>query len=326
MRIEKVCVLGGSGFVGSALVYRLDAAGYEVKVLTRRREASKHLILLPHVDVVECDIMDDVALAQEIAGCDAVINLVGILHESRNATFDAVHVQLPRRLVQICRNNGVRRLLHMSALHANGDAPSAYLRSKGAGEAEVMKEALLAEPVLLRHGYQLQVTVFRPSVIFGRGDSFLNLFAKLVRFLPIVLLAKPDARFQPIWVEDVARAFVASLEQVDTFGKGYDLCGPRVYTLRELVQLVADTLGIQRRIVGLDDRWSRWQARVLEKLPGKLLTRDNLASMQVDNVCNASFPRVFDIQPSTLESVLPDYLANRNVRNTYNRYRGRAGR
>ena len=326
MRIEKVCVLGGPGFVGSALVYRLDAAGYQVKVLTRRREASKHLILLPRVDVVECDIMDDVALAQEIAGCDAVINLVGILHESRNATFDAVHVQLPRRLVQICRNNGVRRLLHMSALHANGDAPSAYLRSKGAGEAEVMKEALLAEPVLLRHGYQLQVTVFRPSVIFGRGDSFLNLLAKLVRFLPVVLLAKPDARFQPIWVEDVARAFVASLEQVDTFGKGYDLCGPRVYTLRELVKLVADTLGVQRRIVGLDDRLSRWQARVLEKLPGKLLTRDNLASMEIDNVCNAGFPRVFGIQPSTLESVLPGYLANRSVRNTYNRYRGRAGR
>ena len=326
MRIEKVCVLGGSGFVGSALVYRLDAAGYQVKVLTRRREASKHLILLPRVDVVECDIIDDIALAQEIAGCDAVINLVGILHESRGATFDAVHVQLPRRLVQICRNNGVRRLLHMSALHANGDAPSAYLRSKGAGEAEVMKEALLAEPVLLRHGYQLQVTVFRPSVIFGRGDHFLNLFAKLVRFLPVVALAKPDARFQPVWVEDVARAFVASLERVETFGKGYDLCGPRIYTLRELVQLVADTLGVQRRIVGLSDRLSAWQARVLEKLPGKLLTRDNLASMQVDSVCDAGFPRVLGIEPAVLETVLPDYLTNRTVRNTYNRYRGRAGR
>ena len=326
MRIEKVCVLGGSGFVGSALAYRLDAAGYSVKVLTRRREASKHLILLPRVDVVECDIMDDVALAQEIAGYDAVINLVGILHESRRATFDAVHVQLPRRLVQICRNSGVRRLLHMSALHANGDAPSAYLRSKGAGEAEVMKEALLAEPVLLRHGYQLQVTVFRPSVIFGRGDRFLNLFAKLVRFLPMIALAKPEARFQPVWVEDIARAFVASLERVETFGKGYDLCGPRIYTLRELVQLVADTLGLQRRIVGLSDRLSAWQARVLEKLPGKLLTRDNLASMQVDSVCNAGFPRVLNIEPAILETVLPDYLADRTTRHTYNRYRGRAGR
>jgi NADH dehydrogenase len=326
MRIEKVCVLGGSGFVGSALVNRLDAAGYRVKVLTRRREASKHLILLPRVDVVECDVMVDIALTQEIAGQDAVINLIGILHENRAAAFDTVHVQLPRRLVQICRNNGVRRLLHMSALHAHGDAPSAYLRSKGAGEAEVMKEAPQAEPMLLRHGYQLQVTVFRPSVIFGRGDRFLNLFARLVRFLPVIALARPDARFQPIWVEDVARVFVSSLEQVDTIGKGYNLCGPKVYTLRELVQLVADTLGVKRRIIGLGDRMATWQARVLERLPGKLLTRDNLASMQVDSVCEAGFPREFGIRPATLETVLPDYLANRNVRGTYNRYRGRAGR
>ncbi|HEX5538755.1 MAG TPA: complex I NDUFA9 subunit family protein [Methylophilaceae bacterium] len=326
MRIEKVCVLGGSGFVGTSIVNRLDMAGYQVKVLTRRREKAKHLILLPRVNVVECDVMDDVALAQEIAEADAVINLVGILHQSRNATFEAIHGQWPRRLVQICRNSGVQRLLHMSALHASETAPSQYLRTKAAGEAEVMKEALHAEPILLRHGYQLQVTAFRPSVIFGRGDHFLNLFAKLVRFLPVIFLAKPATRFQPVWVEDVAQAFVNSLQNIDTFGKSYDLCGPKVYSLRELVQLVADTIGVKRRIIGLNDRLSYLQAYAMEWLPVKLMTRDNLYSMQIDSVCNAGFPVVFGIQPTAVEAVIPDYLTNRSVRNTYNRYRGHAGR
>lgn len=326
MQIKRITVLGGSGFVGTALVNRLDTAGYRVKVLTRRREQAKHLILLPYVDVIECDVMDDTALAQAIAGSDAVINLIGILHESGKATFDAVHYQLPRRLVQICRNSGVRRLLHMSALQAGENAPSDYLRSKAAGEAEVMKEAALYEPVLLRHGYQLQVTSFRPSVIFGRGDRFLNLFARLLRLLPVVLLAKPDARFQPVWVEDVAQAFANSLENVDTFGKSYNLCGPQVYTLRELVERVAGMLRLKRRIIGLNDRLSYLQAHAMEFLPVKLMTRDNLRSMQMDSVCDSGFPPELGITPSTLEAVVPDYLVHRSARHTYNRYRGYAGR
>lgn len=326
MRIKNVCVLGGSGFVGTAIVNRLNAAGYRVKVLTRRRERAKHLILLPRVDVVECDVMDDIALAQEISGCDAAINLIGILHESGRASFEAIHHQLPRRLVQICRNAGVHRLLHMSALQAAADAPSAYLRSKAAGEAEVMQEAAQAEPMPLAHGYQLQVTAFRPSVIFGRGDHFLNLFAKLVKFVPVIFLAKPAAQFQPIWVEDVAQAFVNSLGNVDTFGHSYNLCGPKAYSLRELVQLVARTLGIRRRIIGLNDRLSYLQAYAMEFLPIKLMTRDNLRSMQVDSVCDEGFPPVLGITPTAIEAVLPDYLTRRSVRDTYNRYRGRAGR
>lgn len=326
MRIENVCVLGGSGFVGTAIVNRLDAAGYRVKVLTRTRERAKHLILLPKVDVVECDVRDDIALAREVGGCDAVINLIGILHERGHASFDAIHHQLPRRLVQICRNAGAHRLLHMSALNADANAPSAYLCSKAAGESEVMKEAAQAEPMLLVHGYQLHVTAFRPSVIFGRGDHFLNLFAKLVKFGPVIFLAKPAARFQPVWVEDVAQAFVRSLDNVDTFGNSYNLCGPKVYSLRALVQLVADTLGIKRRIIGLNDRLSYLQAYAMEFLPIKLLTRDNLKSMEVDSVCEEVFPPVFDIEPTAVEAVIPDYLTDRSVRNTYNRYRGRAGR
>ena len=316
MRIKQVTVLGGSGFVGSAIVARLDAAGYQVKVLTRRRECAKHLILLPNVDVVECDVMDDKALAAALRGSQAVVNLIGILHESRKMSFNAVHAELPRRLALICHEQGIPRLLHMSALQASMDGPSAYLRSKAAGEAVVMDYA-----------DQLHVTAFRPSVIFGRGDSFITLFANLVKLMPVVALAKPEAKFQPIWVEDVAHAFLTSMENIDTYGQRYDLAGPRVYTLRQLVEFVIFVLDKKRKIVGLNEQLSYLQALMLEKMPLiTLMTRDNLASMQVDNVCQGEFPKVFDIQPTAMEVVVPDYLVNRTPRNSYNRYRGHAGR
>ncbi|HEY0268460.1 MAG TPA: complex I NDUFA9 subunit family protein [Methyloradius sp.] len=315
MRIKEICVLGGSGFVGSAIVHRLSAAGYNVRVLTRRREASKHLILLPYVQVIECDVMNDAALAQQVAGCDAVINLIGILYENKKITFKAMHADLPVRLLSICERLDVCRLLHMSALQASVDAPSAYLRSKGAAAAE-----------LIAHQGETKVTIFRPSVIFGRGDGFINLFAKLAKLMPVIALAKPEARFQPIWVEDVAQAFVNSLENIDTYGKQYDLGGPRVYSLKELVQFVVFLLGKRRKIVGLNDKLSYLQAYALEKMPIKLMTRDNIYSMEVDSVVNGEFPKVFGFQPTALEAIVPDYLANDNPRNAYNKFRGLAGR
>ena len=321
MRIKQVCVLGGAGFVGSAIVNRLNVANYQVKVLTRRREEAKHLILLPSVQVVECDVMNDAELSRQIRGSDAVINLIGILHDSHHATFTAIHAELPRRVADICRQQGVRRLLHMSALKACIDGPSAYLRSKAAGEAAVMAQNALTEDA-----NKLHVTIFRPSVIFGRGDRFLNLFASLVKLLPFVLLAKPDAKFQPVFVEDVAQAFVNSLENIDTYGQTYELAGPKVYTLRELVQLVADMLRIKRRIISLNDRLSYWQAYAMEFLPVKLMSRDNIRSMQIDSVSTAGFPAVFGFAPTALESVVPDYIVGRSTRDSYNRYRGHAGR
>ena len=321
MSIKYVGVLGGSGFVGTVLVNQLNDAGYKVKVFTRRREGAKHLILLPYVEVIECDVLDDVQLAVAVSGCDAMINLIGVLHEDRHGSFNTMHAELPQRLATICRNEGVRRLLHMSALQASADAPSAYLQSKAAGEAVVLAETSAPE-----RADALQVTVFRPSVIFGRGDRFLNMFARLAKLLPVIMLARPQAKFQPNWVDDVARAFLRSLENSDTYGQSYDLCGPRIYTLRELNQYVLDTLGLQRPILGLNDDFSYWLARVMELLPGKLITRDNLLSMQLDNVCEKGFPSVFRFQPATLESVVPDYLSNYKFRNIYNRYRSHSGR
>jgi uncharacterized protein YbjT (DUF2867 family) len=315
MAIRQVCVLGGSGFVGSAIVHKLSAAGYDVKVLTRRRERAKHLILLPYVQVVECDITNDAALSQHISGCDAVINLVGILHESKKSSFYAVHHELAEHVAKLCRRHKVGRLLHMSALQASNDAPSAYLRSKAAGETAVVTES-----------GDTSITIFRPSVVFGRGDNFLNLFANLVKVMPVIALAKPDARFQPVWVEDVAQAFVNSLENTDTYGKIYDLGGPRIYTLRELIEFVIFVMGKKRKIVGLNDKLSYYQAYALEKMPIKLMTRDNLASMEVDSVASGPFPAVFGFKPTALEAVVPEYLANDTPRGAYDRFRGLAGR
>ncbi len=313
--MKHVAVLGGSGFVGSAIVRQLSLAGYQINVLTRRREDAKHIILLPNVDVIECNVMDDVALSLALKGADAVINLIGILHTSKKASFKAIHAELPARLAKICEKLGIKRLVHMSALQAVKNAPSAYLKSKAEGETAVLSA-----------NKHLDVTVFRPSIIFGRGDGFINLFATLVKLLPVILLAKPNAKFQPIYVEDVAHAFVVSLDNIDTYGKAYDLGGPKVYTLRQLVAYVADTLGKKRPIIGLNNTFSYLQAFAMELLPVKLMTRDNVRSMEVDSVCVTSFPAFLGFQPVALETIVPDYLSEDNPRNAYNRFRTKAGR
>jgi NADH dehydrogenase len=315
MIIKKITVLGGGGFVGSYLVTKLDQAGYQVKVLSRRRESDKHLILLPNVQVVECDIMNNKALKVALKGCDAVINLVGILNENGDNTFEKLHHQLPRRVAQMCEELNINRLLHMSALQANKQASSQYLKSKAAGESAINE-----------FSKKLDVTIFKSSVIFGRGDSFLTMFASLVKFLPIIFLAKPNAKFQPIWVEDVAQCFVNALENTSTYGKSYELGGPNVYTLRQLLQKVMDVLGIQRPIIGLNDALSMAQACMMELLPIKLITRDNVRSMQIDSVCNAPIAKELGVAPTSLDVIAPEYLLNSDLRSAYNRFRSAAGR
>lgn len=313
MLIRNVCVIGGSGFIGCHIVHRLDAAGYSVKVLTRRRESAKHLILLPNVQVVECDVRDDAALLKHLAGAEAVINLLGILHETGKASFSAIHADFPRRVVAACCELGIERLLHMSALNADVNGPSAYLRSKGEGELAVKQS-------------NLRWTIFRPSVVFGRGDSFLSMFAQLARWMPVLLLAKPQARFQPIWVEDLAQAVAASVNEPQTIAQSYDLCGPRIYTLQALVEYAGQCSGHSAKVLGLSDGLSYWQARMMELLPIKLLTRDNLQSMSVDSVCDCEFPPVFDLRPTPLEAVAPQYLGCSSPRSGYMQFRSGAGR
>lgn len=312
MQISQICVIGGAGFVGRHLCQQLAAQGYRVRVPTRDRERAKALILLPTVDVVVADVQDPAALAAMVRGCDAVINLVGVLHDaSGKRGFAAAHVELARKVVAACRANKVRRLLQMSAFGAAMDAPSAYLRSKGEAETIVRESGL-------------DFTIFRPSVIFGPDDSFLNMFACLLRALPVIALASPGARFQPVYVDDVAAAFVRALPDMKTFGQSYALCGPQRYTLRELVAYVGRITGRQRPILGLNRALSYCQAYAMEWLPVKLMTRDNLRSMEVDSVSDSVFP--FGIKPRALEAVAPMWLATRTPRARYQRFRNAAGR
>lgn len=316
MRISSVCIVGGSGFVGRAVADHLCERGLRVRVLTRSRPRAMAVAVLPTAEIQVADPHDVAALTRAFDNMEAVVNLVGILHEAGGRTFRGCHVELPRKVVQACHAAGVEHLLHMSALGASPTGPSAYLRSKGEGEGAVRAGAGI-----------LPVTIFRPSVIFGEGDRFLNLFAKLVRFMPVVPLAGAHARFQPIWVEDVARCFADALGNPRCFGKAYELGGPRVYTLREIVRFVAETLGKRRAIVALPAALAALQAGTLERLPGKLMTRDNLLSMSVDNVCAGGFPEDFGFRPAPMEAVVPAYLAGTAAaRARYPRYRHFAGR
>jgi NADH dehydrogenase len=312
MELNDICVIGGGGFVGRHIVHQLAARGLRVRVPARDRERVKDLILLPTVDVVYADVHDPATLDNLVRGAGAVINLVGVLHDGRgNAAFEQAHVELTRKIIAACESNGVKRYLHMSALGADLNGPSRYQQTKGAGEALVRAS-------------KLEWTIFRPSVVFGPDDSFLNLFAKLLALTPVMFLAKPDARFQPVYVEDVANAFVRSFDDRANIGKSFDLCGPRVYTLCELVALTGRLSGRPRCIIGLGDALSYLQAFALECLPVKLMSRDNLDSMKVDNVSSAPFP--FGIEPAAIEGTAPLWFGDATPRGRYIGFRSHAGR
>ena len=315
MHIKHTVVLGGSGFVGSAIVAKLVSAGYQVTVLTRRLDHAKHLSLLPGVTLKVCNVFDAQALRSALQGADAVINLLGILHQSGKVSFTQVHEHLPVQLAKLCQDLGIKRLLHMSSLCAATDAPSLYLRSKGQ-----------AEVALASYAKGLAITVFRPSIIFGRADQFINLFAGLIKHLPLVVLVKPNAKFQPVWVEDVATCFVASLNQPASFGLSYDLVGPKVYTFRALLKAIMQTLGVHKPILGLNDALSYAQAFLMECLPIKLMSRDNIRSMQVDSVSDQAFPEWLELRSSALETVMPQYLIDQTPRGAYDRFRRKAAR
>lgn len=315
----KVVLLGGGGFVGGCLSNRLAARGYEVTVPTRRPESRKSVALVPGVRLRASNVNDPLELEDLFADADAVINLVGILHDRDGAKpygrgFAAAHVELPRKIVAAMKRTGVRRLLHMSALKAADDAPSAYLRSKAAGEA-----------VVLAAGSEIDVTIFRPSVIFGLDDAFLNTFASLARVFPVLPIAGGKARFQPVYVGDVADAYVAALSDRQTCGRIYELCGPTVYTLHELVEYAGAQTGHPRPVIDLPCPLARVQATLLGLLPNPPMSPDNLRSLQVDSVTDGKhdFP---GWQPRSLEAVAPTYLSHAGGRSRYDDLRRRSSR
>ena len=317
--MNNILVLGGTGFVGRALCERLvernGGAGGRIIVPTRRIQQGQALRSLPTLDLVPANVNGDAQLAGLLAQSDAVINLVAILHGSA-ADFTRVHVELPQRLARACAAAGVRRIVHVSALGVGADGPSNYLRSKAAGEAALMSSGL-------------DVTVLRPSVIFGTEDRFLNLFARLQALAPVIPLAGSDARFQPVWVEDVASAIVRCLDRPDTIGQVYECTGPTPYTLSELVRLAGRWSGHERPQIPLPAFAGRLQAALMELLPGEpLMSRDNIDSMRVPNVASGRLPGLAElgIQASALEAVAPGYLGQAFNRGRFDRWRTGAGR
>lgn len=322
--MKNVMVLGGTGFVGAHVCEKLIRAGLRVTVPTRRAVNARNILHLPALTVLECDVHDEAAITQAMEGVDAVVNLVAILHGSP-AAFEWVHRALPEKIARACVAQGVRQLVHVSALGTDHQQPQAcvsnYLRSKGEGEAALMRilgwpqakasDALPAAP-------HTGLTVLRPSVIFGAQDQFLNVFAKLQKWFPVMPLAGADAKFQPVWVEDVAAAVVQSV-CAGLVGPSrwqvYELVGPKAYRLRELVQLAARLSGVNggrgRPVIGLP-RWAgKVQAAMLGLMPGKpLMSGDNLDSMQVDNVATGRFPglQALGITPTSLAAIAPQYL------------------
>ena len=324
--MKKILLLGGTGFVGSHVCEKLAQLQWRVTVPTRRTANAQHVQMLPLVDVVQADLHDEARLAQLVAGHDAVVNLVAILH-GRQADFERTHVELPAKLARACLATGARRLVHVSALGADPlqapAAPSMYLRSKSAGEAVLQRAAAQG----------LELSVLRPSVIFGAEDKFLNLFASLQRVFVVMPLAGASARFQPVWVEDVAQAIVQCLQDRATIGQTYELCGPDVRTLKELVQLAGRAIGANhgrgRPVIPLPAVVGRLQAWLMEFAPGQpLMSRDNLDSMRVDNVASGKLPglQALGITPGALAAIVPTYLGRQGAVGPQTRYVSLRGR
>lgn len=317
--MKKILILGGTGFVGRHLCEKLTQVPCRITVVTRRLSNAQHLQMLPLVDVVEIDAHDSVSLTPLLASHDAVVNLIAILHGTE-AAFEKAHVQLPLELARACEASGLRRIVHVSALGAALDSASMYQRSKARGEA-----------VLLGTG--LDVSVLRPSVIFGAEDKFLNTFARLQKMFWVIPLAASQARFQPVWVEDVARALVRCLQDRGTIGEIYEACGPEVFTLRQLVELAGRYAGVNggrgRPIIALPDALARLQARLMELAPGEpMMSRDNIDAMKTDNVASGKLPGLpaLGITPATLSAIAPTYLGAAGLHSSLIAKRRNAGR
>ena len=306
MNPKRVVIVGGSGFIGSAIANRLCKEGVKVLIPTRRRSRAGHVLLLPNAEVVEGNVHDVALLARLFEGADAVVNTVGVLHsrpgKPYGPDFARAHVELPQKIVAACRTAHVPKLIHISALGAYSAGPSEYQRSKAAGEAAIRTAAP-----------EVGWTILRPSVIFGPGDSFLNLFAGLLDVFPLMPLGGAGACFQPVYVGDVAEVVAESLARPDAAGQVFEMAGPRVYTLKQLIEYVGDLTGCRRPVIPLPEGLAMLQAAALECLPGPLMSRDNVRSMRVDNVASGA-PQPWGRRPTPLEAIAPTYLGVANKR------------
>jgi len=299
MKPLSICILGGTGFLGTRLTARLLKDNHRVTVLSRDRELHKHLLVLPGLMLENCNVYDEAQLSERLRGKDVVVNLIGILNERwfGGAGFRRAHTELTRTLLLAARSANVGRLLQVSALGAAVDAPSMYLRSKGEAEK------------LIREQSALDWTIFQPSVMFGPGDTFLNRFARLLAAAPGVLpLARPNARFQPVFVDDVVDAILRCLRGGASSRQTYQLGGPQIFTLREVVQLVAKVTGRRRWIAGLPNALGRLEAAVFDFVPGRPFSSDNYKSLKVDSVCTDDGFERLKLKPHSMAASARQYV------------------
>jgi len=315
MLIKKIAILGGTGFVGQSLCNRLSKDGYKLKVPTRNREYNRdNLILLPNLELIETDIHNSDDLKELLIDCDAVINLVGILNEKRNngKGFRKVHVELVKNLISICKVHGIRRILQISALGADAkNAKSFYLKTKGE-----------AEKLLQSKSVGIKTTILKPSVIFGKKDSFFNRFAKLLKICPFFFpLACYKTKFSPIYVLDVVEMIAKSINDPNSYDKSYQLCGPKTYSLKNLISFTSETLDLKCVIIPLNNTLSYIQARVFDFLPNKPFSTDNYLSAQTDSICECNDLFRYNIKPTAIEDIVPQYLAGYKYHSFYSMFR-----
>jgi NADH dehydrogenase len=301
MRSRRTAVLGGAGFIGRYVVQRLAARGDVVVVGGRHAENAKFLMtagLVGQIAFVNATIDDEQILPAFLAGSNAVVNCVGILAESGRQTFERVHYLGPARLARLAREAGVERLVHISAIGADPRSRSAYARSKAQGEAAVRDAFPTA-------------TILRPSIVFGPEDQFFNRFAGIAMISPVLpVIGGGRTRFQPVYVGDVADAVLKCLEEPATAGRTYELGGPKIYSFRELIELLLGEIRRKRLLIDLPFGAAAFQARLMSVLPSPPLTPDQVDLLRSDNVVSSGALTLaaLDITPTAVEAILPTYL------------------
>ena len=311
-KFNKVVILGGTGFIGAQLATKLSPKSKKIIIPTRNTESNLGLKMIPNLEVVRTDIKDERSINLLFKDADLIINTVGILNEmNEDNSFDIIHYQLTKKISHSIKQNKVKRYLHISSLNADPKSIGKYLKSKGKAEDFLMSET----------SSFCNLTIFRPSIVFGESDSFFNKFATLLRFLPIFPLACPNAKFMPVYVEDLTDFMISTINNIDSYGKKIDVTGPSEYTFRELIDHTLAALKIRRVIIPLNSFLSRLQASVFEKLPGKLFTMDNYQSLQIDSCSDEGFKG-----SSSLEDIIPQYLNIKTKQERFEKLRKKSGR
>lgn len=311
---KTIAIFGASGFLGSSLVLALSQSNQNLKLFSRNKEKIKLWTVNPNVEIFNLDLNNLAQIAKDLKKTDVVINLLGILHQSKKESFDNIHHIWPSHLAKVMKDLGIKRLLHVSALGASISAPSLYLKSKALGESELLKQK------------DLDLTILKPSVIFGAKDNFINMFKILVKWLPAIALLSPQSKFQPIFVEDVTKILIKTLFDKKTYGSVYDLGGPDVYSLKEIIRLIIRSEKLNRLIIPLNRSFSYLFAFSMEMMPIKILTRDNWRSMQVDNVVNTQRVISYRYSFERLEHYLGNKKNRSPTRSKYHFYRSKSGR